>query len=344
MASLYVICFGEQAVKTLQENHWGLKCDKIILNPAANVNIWYARLGAFNELLTQGHDVFATDIDALWISDPFETINQYPGYDLVAQRGKHLKFVVCPKSNPGCGIPDEMTWGSDFCFGLIYYRSSHEMIAWVDETMENMRNSFPNHLSGDQMTFSDIFHRLTISGDAVYDRQADRFGDEYATAKMKYANSTLRLASVPQKEWLRDCIHTPEYNWTVSTASVIHCNTHDFSSFKKNDVIRAYGTWILHDDWYTISYKGDGNNSNDYGQYLQSIADFSITPHDFKDKVAKLNMLTSISCYALKAWDPAKNCIFVEKPWQNQQKHSHHSNHSHHWHHMAKAETHPKLP
>jgi hypothetical protein len=312
LTSLYIICNGKQAVESLTNNQWGLKCDRIVEHPAATVNIWYSRTEAFIDVLKSGYDVFATDLDALWITDPYEILNRYPGYDVIAQRAVHFDVLTpCSMKNPFCAIPTRNTWGSDMCFGIVYFRSSPGVLKMLEQTKKDMKDiTFASSRSGDQVQFSQIFHRQTVKKMVKYDTKADIYSPEYATAEMKYHDFIIKVASIPQQEWPHDCKFLDENHWNISLASVVHCNSHAFY-MRKNEILERYGLWILTDDWENMSYDGV-----DYDGYIKAISNHTIKPHATESNFTtsgRVHASTQVKmqCAWYTMMYPSKNCPYL---------------------------------
>jgi hypothetical protein len=309
LTSLYVICIGQSAVESLTNNQWGLKCDTVLQKEEGKlVNvIWYERLQIYSEVMESGYDVFTTDLDALWITDPYEILNRYPGYDVIAQRAKHgyipyVSWLTCPPYNRSCEFPDTNTWGSDFCFGIIYLRNSPEVISLLNATRHLMSLAVEPSRAYDQKAFNNIFHTKANLGHVKISNMAHIASDDYAVAEMQYEGSVVRYASIPQKDFPRDCLRN------LSTASLIHCNTHQFETLSKNDVLKRFNLWALHDDWFEISYDG-----KDYGQYIDAISDGSLKPGEKDEKLPGFSMTTFIGCKFLRYRYPSENCKLLEK-------------------------------
>jgi hypothetical protein len=310
LASLYIICNGKRAVEVLAENQWGLKCDKIVEHPAAEVNIWYSRVESWIDVLKSGHDLFATDLDALWLTDPYEILNRYPNYDVISQRAKHFDIMTpCPKRNPFCAIFTSHTWGSDMCFGVIYFRNSTAVLKMLEQTKKDMKEiGFASSYAGDQVQFSQIFHQHTVKKKVKYDTRADIFSPEFATAEMNYHNSIVKVASIPQQEWPRDCVTLEEEQWNISNASIVHCNSHAYF-MSKNALLEKYGLWILVDDWNNMSYDGV-----DYDGYIKSISNHTVKSHPgvtySASIVAEQSGDVKSKCFYFKLMNPSKACPY----------------------------------
>jgi hypothetical protein len=122
LSTLFIICLDKQVEKNLVD--YGFRCSHVQYLSSIMMlsRIWFVRIKVAKQLLSQGLDVFMSDIDALWIKDPFKELSKNVNSDIIASRAF---------------FPEEISQalGSSICMGFIYIKSSQRTIKLWQELL-----------------------------------------------------------------------------------------------------------------------------------------------------------------------------------------------------------------
>eukprot|EP01039_Chlorochromonas_danica_P009900 gene9900-10948_t len=123
--------------------------------------VWLKRLEIITSLLKQGHDLLLSDLDALWLSSPYQDINRYATEShVIASRG---------------WFPRDLSklWGTTFCMGFFFVKASSFSVEFFDAVLGDMRQQQVEfeayHLwrRSPQKTASPYHHRHPVTGELL---------------------------------------------------------------------------------------------------------------------------------------------------------------------------------
>jgi hypothetical protein len=210
--------------------------------------IWAYRYAVLRALLVSGISVVQSDVDALFLRDPWQRIAGLEG-DVVAQRG-NFPFNIAK------------TWGATLCFGFIVYRATPATIAWFDL-------SFPRFLGtpDDQVSFQralDICSRVVWNNGHTWPQSKDAHlllkprgvgkGDlnkvDYGVTEhpITAKGTRLRLVLLSFAEFPRRCGLEVGYPERQPGCLLAHCVAAKSGSSKVLDS-RRRGLHFLKDGW-----------------------------------------------------------------------------------------------
>lgn len=227
---LYLLCLDDQIDRNLRQ--YGLSCShtQVLPTQAAHNRLWMIRTRLTYELLLSRIDVLITDLDALWLRDPFLSLSQhYSDSSIIASRAKFPE-----------GIAEVL--GATLCMGFIYIKSSNETIAFWKELSETVSRT---QTSDDQRAINEMLLRSNIDyGDrikfyknTIVDRGRVKFQGKY----------DLNVTLLPQHLFRRHCdVKNPQ---PVRESIVAHCSTMQRNDNRKRVALTSYGLWSLSDDW-----------------------------------------------------------------------------------------------
>lgn len=156
-------------------------------------NIWRVRLRLAQSILAHGRGCLMTDVDALWLQDPWPVLlaeigeaDTGPGAaDLVASRGSYPKDV-------------SKRWGAALCMGFIWLRSTHGARQLVSTAL-SLWDEFPD----DQVAMNTALLRFTARPGSVsrWSARPTQASARKSRKPMLYTDST----TVRSRVWA--CLH-----------------------------------------------------------------------------------------------------------------------------------------
>lgn len=177
------------------------------LEPPVNLRdrhaIWSYRMGMINKYLEVGIDIVQTDIDAIWLQDPFPWFRSEAG--IVGSQGKFPPAAA-------------KVWGTAFCMGFMYFKSSPVSRHFLNDFVETLRSS-PS--PDDQRDFNLLL--LSRNATTIADHRPQSSGPALTLRVNVSAHQSLTLEMLPREEFVRYC-KAPELQHNGRIV-ILHCHT-----------------------------------------------------------------------------------------------------------------------
>lgn len=221
---LYTLCFDHKTDILLQ--HIGLNCSFIHVIPTSNPSqVWPARNQEVKKILHAGYDVFESDVDAIWLRNPFPIIERNTDSVFIASRGSH---------------PPEVSkkYGASICMGFVYIKTCPFTLHMWDQLLPKIVG---NPSNGDQKPvnmYIESHYPLQYSHKLTY---IDSIKPD--TATFQYGDEQLKLTLLAHHDVVRICDEK-----ILENATVAHCLS-DKNGKDKHIVAAKYKLWLLEKGW-----------------------------------------------------------------------------------------------
>jgi len=261
MAKLFFLCFDLGAERALLSK--GLRCDHSDSTHSKN-QMWLLRTRVTNILLQAGTDVLISDLDALWLQNPFPVLEHFPQSQLLASRAS---------------FPEEISLrlGATVCLGFAYVKSKKPSKALWVYLAEQLGQSFN---PDDQRILNNMLleiglrfpKRLTYVKNAHADvgqvrlRRAIKEGSGLSAPSQANMLYVTLLAHDNFRRLGCENVTTSALE-AMRGSKVLHCLEHIKKAAKKEEVSRDLGTWLVRDDWRAVQF----DRSAGFDRYLAEV-------------------------------------------------------------------------
>ena len=235
LSMMYFLCIDTQTEILMQK--YSLKCSYSLQfgDSFRSMNrIWWTRMLITLKLLRKGFDVISSDIDAIWLKNPFTEINKLPKADVIVTRGKYPE-VISEK------------YGASLCMGFIYIKTSDLTI----DLWHKLVNSKSPHFNPDDQR---ELNRYLSKGDIKFPLETLDYINSTTTdiGRMSLPRGELYVAVLPQNLYRRECdgVNTMD----VLSSIIVHCNS-DKKGASKQLASSAFGIWKLKTNWKDVKFR-----------------------------------------------------------------------------------------
>ncbi len=234
LSQLYIFCIDTKADMLLQK--YGLKCSYSLQfgDSYKSLNrVWWTRMLLTQELLLKGFDVISSDVDAIWLKNPYTEIAKMPRADIIVTRGKYPEAV-------------SQKYGAALCTGFMYVKTSKTTI----ELWTNLvNNKSPQFNPDDQRELN----RFVAKGKIKFSREPLDYYNSTTTdvGHMRLPAGDLYVALLPQNMFRRECEGVNRRE--ILTSIVVHCGT-DKQGASKQVTSSTYGLWKLKANWKSVGF------------------------------------------------------------------------------------------
>jgi hypothetical protein len=226
-SNIYLICLDEQIQQRVTD--YGLSCSYFHLLPPGRGTynrLWLIRTRITLSLLENGTDVLISDLDAIWLKNPFHEFRKHNSSVILASRAK---------------FPEEVAerLGATICMGFIYIKSHAITIAlWKQLTQTLGRTKG----SDDQLSINQFLSRSDLD---LPDRLKfyKSISPDLLTPKLNQQRFNITLLA--QNEFRRSCDKNKPA--LVRQSTIAHCSTGQKSDSMKKTAVSTYGLWKLDD-------------------------------------------------------------------------------------------------
>eukprot|EP01059_Diplonema_ambulator_P033090 TRINITY_DN6777_c0_g2_i1.p1 TRINITY_DN6777_c0_g2~~TRINITY_DN6777_c0_g2_i1.p1 ORF type:complete len:483 (+),score=127.29 TRINITY_DN6777_c0_g2_i1:107-1450(+) len=187
--------------------------------------LWYARWKLLVRLLDAGVHVMLADLDAIFLRNPIPFLNNLPEGDLIAQRGSFPNWL-------------SEKWGAALCMGFVFWRSTDATKRFTVHMHKVISKT-----GDDQIGVNVALDILNVKWDETRVTYADSTEVSYGSTPQG-----LRVALLPHTGFPRRCDEIP-IDAFKKDVMVAHCYESKKSGEAKKAKAKAYGLWVIKDDW-----------------------------------------------------------------------------------------------
>lgn len=248
MDRLFFLCFDFGAERALMSK--GLRCDHADFTLSKN-RMWLLRTQVTNVLLQAGIDVLISDLDALWLQNPFTALEHFPYSQLLASRAS---------------FPEEISLrlGATVCLGFAYVKSKKPSKALWVYLAEKLGQSF-NPDDQRVLNFMLLDVGLRFPKRLTYVKNGHADVGQVRLRKAIKEGSGISASSEANMLYVTLLAHdnfrrlgcenvTSSALQAMRGSKVLHCLEHLKKAEKKEEVSRDLGTWLIRDDWKSVQY------------------------------------------------------------------------------------------
>ncbi|KAJ9462776.1 hypothetical protein DIPPA_14715 [Diplonema papillatum] len=203
--------------------------------------LWYARWKLLVRLLMSNIHVMLADLDAIFLTNPFTFVNNLPAVDMMGQRGSFPPWLG-------------EKWGAALCMGYVFWKSTiptKQFISVLQGVIEQCGD--------DQIAVNEALDRINVKWEEGKVSFTESKNTSYGSTDIG-----LRVALLPHAAFPRQCDAIPIEDFKRDVV-VAHCYESIKGGEAKKKKAKAYGLWIIRDDWQQVPV------SNDFTQYVQSL-------------------------------------------------------------------------
>lgn len=142
---LHIICLDGD-VKYILSNHL-LICSNLTDWKNSSSYLWLYRTNVTSSLLQSGFDVLLSDLDALWLKNPFDIFNRYNSSQILGTRARFPEATF-------------RRYGSAFCLGFLLVRAGDVTVALWQQLLKDM--SVYSLLADDQLSFNVLLEQWNM--------------------------------------------------------------------------------------------------------------------------------------------------------------------------------------
>lgn len=230
---VHLLC-TDRVVGPLVAVHRGWRCRAVQQAGRGAAKTYTKRIPYVRELVRAGRDVLISDLDALWLRDPLQTLQ---GIDagIVASRGSSPPSVSA-------------VWGATVCMGFVFFRGSDPRVAAaLDALTVPMRE--------DQTDFNRNLLRERVRWDEGRLAYIPSAHTSYGTVMRPNRTYTgLRVAMLAHSTFRRICPKGQKLN-ASSGVIIAHCHNKGKQQWLKLKKLKSVGLWYLPDSSPTPAKK-----------------------------------------------------------------------------------------
>lgn len=120
-------------------------------------NLWKLRMNVIEQLITSGHSVLLSDLDAVWCKNPVpDYIDKNPNYDIISSIADHKKAFPQKVAN---------RFGFTLCMGFIYIKTSEGSIKFFNKVTKELHRYNNNDQVTVNMLLKESNPEITDTGD-----------------------------------------------------------------------------------------------------------------------------------------------------------------------------------
>lgn len=235
LSMMYFLCIDTKTEILMRK--YSLKCSYSLQygDSFRSMNrIWWTRMLVTKKLLQKGFDVISTDVDAIWLKNPFIEIAKLPRADVIVTRGKYPEAI-------------SQKFGAALCMGFIYIKTSELTI----DLWNNLVNSKSPHFNPDDQR---ELNKYLAKGDIKFPIETLDYINSTTTdiGRITLPRGDLYVAVLPQNSYRRECEGLNILD--VLSSVIVHCSS-DKIGASKQIASSAIGIWKLKTNWKDVKFR-----------------------------------------------------------------------------------------